>query len=121
MVCNFCGILRAVSSLPKRFFSLFFASVVTRELLGNICSEEQGCRQSVQSAGVQIFHWLERLKLRGCCGRFCHNPPMHDLVFFFFLSACYVLLKGMYYRRSYFVVPDALLGYMFYRRAYLTE
>ena len=37
MVCSCCGILRAVSSLLKRFF---FACVVTWELLGNIHSEE---------------------------------------------------------------------------------
>ena len=34
MVCSFSEILRAVSSLLKRFF---FACVVTWELLGNIC------------------------------------------------------------------------------------
>ena len=54
----------------KRFF---FACVVTWELLGNIRSEELGCRQSVQSAGVQSCLWLERLKLCGCCGRFRHK------------------------------------------------
>ena len=27
----------------------------------------------MQSAGVQSYHWLERLKLRGCCGRFLHT------------------------------------------------
>ena len=68
---DFCGILRAVSSLLKRFS--FFACVVTWELLGNISSEELGFSQSVQSAGVQSFHWLERLKLCGCCGRFLHT------------------------------------------------
>ena len=26
-----------------------------------------------ESAGVQSFNWLERLKLRGCCGRFHHT------------------------------------------------
>ena len=79
-MCSFCGILRAVSSLLKTFF--FFACAVTWELLGNIVSEEleghiisrvQTERQSMQSAGVQSFHWLERLKLRGCCGRFRHS------------------------------------------------
>ena len=79
MVCSFSGILRAVSSLLKRFF---FACVVTWELLGNIRSEEleghlisrvQTEKQSMQSAGVQSFHCLERLRLRGCCGRFRHN------------------------------------------------
>ena len=71
MVGSFCGILRTVSSLLKRFF---FACVVTWELLGNIRSEEleghiisrvQTERQSVQSAGVHRFHWLVRLKLLG--------------------------------------------------------
>ena len=78
---------------------ILFACVVTWELLGNICYEEleghiisrgadracnicseelerhnfKGCRQSVQYAGMQSFHWLERLKLHGCCGRFHHN------------------------------------------------
>ena len=70
MVCSFCGILRTVSTHLKRFF---FACVVTWELLGNLHSEELGCRQSVQSVGVQSFHWLERLKLCGCCGKFRHK------------------------------------------------
>ena len=59
-------------TLEERFFS-FFACVVTWELLGNIRSEELGCRHSMQSAGVQSLCWLERLKLCGCCGRFCHT------------------------------------------------
>ena len=68
MVCTFCGILRAVSSLLQKFF---FASVVTWELLGNICSEQleghnfKGCRQSMQYAGVQSFYWLKRLSCVG--------------------------------------------------------
>ena len=45
-------------------------------ITGNIRSEELGCRQSMQSAGVQSFHWLERLKLCGCCGRFLHRSPV---------------------------------------------
>ena len=57
-------------TLEKIFF---FACVVAWESLGNIRSEELGCRQSVQSAGVQSFHWMERLKLCGCCGRFQHS------------------------------------------------
>ena len=32
-------------------------------ITGQHPSEELGCRQSVQSAGVQSFLWLERLKL----------------------------------------------------------
>ena len=61
---------------------ILFACVVTWKLLGNIHSEElEGHiisrvlteRQSMQSAEVQSLHWLEKLKLRGCCGRFSHN------------------------------------------------
>ena len=51
MVYSFCGILRAVSSLLKRFF---FACVVTWELLGNISSEELGCRQSAVCWGAEF-------------------------------------------------------------------
>ena len=36
------------------------------------------------------------------------------------LAGSQVLLKSMYYRRTYFTVGDVILGYMFYRRVYLT-
>ena len=67
-----CSFLRDSQYCQFTLEKILFACVVTWELLGNIHSEELGCRQSVQSAGVQSFHWLERLKLRGYCGRFCH-------------------------------------------------
>ena len=70
MVCSFLWNSESCQFTLKKI--LFLACVVTWELLGNICSEELGCKQSVQSAGVQSFRWLERLKLCGCCGRLRH-------------------------------------------------
>ena len=86
-MCSFCGILRAASSLLKRFF---FACVVTWELLGNIRSEElegyiisrvQRERQSLQFALVQRFHWLVRLKFHVSGGRFRHISQITSIEF----------------------------------------
>ena len=98
MVCSFCRILRAVSSPLKRLFSY---CVVTWELLGNIHSDElegyiiSRCRESVQSARLQRFHWLARLKLRGSGSRFHHGYILHHVepTAFFQRSNC-LLYEG---------------------------
>ena len=56
---------------------ILFACVVTWELLGNIHSEELRCRQ------VQSFHWLERLKLHGCCVRFGHKTHIYIYIYIY--------------------------------------
>ena len=55
MVCCFCGILRAINSLLKRFS--FFLPVLLG-ITGQIRSEELGFRQSVQSAGEAEVAWI---------------------------------------------------------------
>ena len=64
--CQF--ILKKVFFFPVLLLGNYW-KIHSEELEGHIISE----RQSVQSAGVQSFHWLERLKLNGGCDRFHHT------------------------------------------------